>query len=70
MELLKPSSCVIKHRQRFSEIHNLIRKTKKGKTFEVGLIRDQGAKTLWIKRASKKRGPAKSEFPSLAGFLF
>ena len=34
------------------------------------MIRDQGAKALWTKRASKKRKPAESEFPSLAGFLF
>jgi CspA family cold shock protein len=33
------------------------------------MIRDQGAKALWGKRASKKRKPAKSEFPSLAGFF-
>jgi len=33
------------------------------------MIRDQGAKTLRTKRASKKRKPAKSEFPSLAGFF-
>ena len=45
-------------------------KAKKGKTFEAGMIRNQGAKALWEKRASEKRKPAKSEFPSLAGFLF
>ena len=33
------------------------------------MIRDQGAIALWTKRASKKRRPAKSEFPSLAGFF-
>ena len=33
------------------------------------MIRDQGAKALWTKRASEKRKPAKSEFPSLAGFF-
>jgi CspA family cold shock protein len=33
------------------------------------MIRGQGAKALWTKRASKKRKPAKSEFPSLAGFF-
>jgi hypothetical protein len=32
-------------------------------------MRDQRAKALWTKRASKKRKPAKSEFPSSAGFL-
>ena len=32
------------------------------------MIRDQGAKALWTKRASKKRKPAKSEFPFLTGF--
>jgi hypothetical protein len=34
------------------------------------MTRDQRAKTLWRKRVSKKRKPAKSEFPSLAGFYF
>ena len=34
------------------------------------MIRDQRAKTLWTNRASEKREPAESEFPSLAGFLF
>ena len=33
------------------------------------MVRHQGAKTLWRKRASKKRKPAKSEFPSLTGFF-
>jgi len=33
------------------------------------MIRDQRVKTLWTKRASKKRKPAESEFPSLAGFF-
>jgi hypothetical protein len=45
-------------------------KSQKGKTFEAEMIRSQGAKALWGKRASKKRKPAKSEFPSLTGFLF
>jgi len=34
------------------------------------MIGGQGAKVLWTKQASKKRKPAESEFPSLAGFLF
>jgi CspA family cold shock protein len=33
------------------------------------MVRDQGARALWRKRGSKKRKPAKSEFPSLAGFF-
>lgn len=33
------------------------------------MIRDQGAKALWTKRGSKKRKPAKNEFPSLTGFF-
>ena len=33
------------------------------------MIRSQGAKALWTKRGSKKRKPAKSEFPSLTGFF-
>ncbi len=33
------------------------------------MIRDQGAKALWTRRASKKWKPAKSEFPSLTGFF-
>jgi hypothetical protein len=45
----------MKNRQRFFEIRNLIRRAEKGKTFEVGMIRDQGGKALWIKRASKKK---------------
>ncbi len=45
-------------------------KVKKGKTFEAGMIRDQGVKALWEKRASKKNRPAKSEFSFLTGFLF
>jgi hypothetical protein len=44
------------------ETRNLIRRAKKGKTFEAGLIRGQGTKGLCTKRASKKRKPAKS-FP-------
>jgi hypothetical protein len=45
----------IKKRQRFFETRNLIRKAKKDKTFEAGMIRDQGAKALWTKRGSKKK---------------
>jgi CspA family cold shock protein len=33
------------------------------------MIRDQGVIAFWTNRASKKRRPAKSEFPSLAGFF-
>jgi hypothetical protein len=66
-----PSLCYkISNQQRFFETRNLVRGAKKGKAFEVGMIRDQGAEALWTKRASKKRKPAKSEFPSLTGFLF
>jgi hypothetical protein len=32
-----------------------MRRAKKGKTLEAGMIRDQGAKALWTKRASKKK---------------
>jgi hypothetical protein len=34
------------------------------------MVRDQGVTTPWTKRGSKKRKPAESEFPSLAGFYF
>jgi CspA family cold shock protein len=59
----------LRNRQRFFETANFIRRAKKGKTFKAGMIRDQGAEALWTKRDSKKRKPAKSEFPSLTGFF-
>ena len=60
MALRKPLSCVIRKQiVEVFETRDLIRRAKKGKTFEAGMIRDQGAKALWTKRASKKRKPAK-----------